>query len=122
MTTNIYLDYAAETTPKVMFAKQFDSDRTVVIYPLVGGSPMLWASGITAELHVRRADGTADTIACSVGRNNGEITITADLSVSSLSVPGMAVAECSIASDQKVLTSESFYINVREACADGGLR
>lgn len=119
MTTNIYLDFATESTPKVIFAKQGDSDRSVEIHPLVNGTPIIWASGMTAELHIRGADGFARTISATVTRVNGELKIIADLSASALSASGTAVAECSITSDSKVLTSESFYINVREAYPGG---
>lgn len=124
MDTHIYLDFAAESAPKVLFAKQGDSDRTIVIHPLVNGVGMSYVNGMTATLNIRRPDGTTSTISGTVA-DNRRMTITATITSSALSVPGMAVADCSVSASRTnetaVLTSESFYINVREACADGGL-
>ena len=122
MTTDIYLDFATESTPKVIFAKQGDSDRSIMIHPLVRGTLMTWVSGMTAELHIHGADDSAVTISGTIGKSNGVVTVAADLSTNALSAPGMAAAECSIECDSKILTSETFYINIRPSYGEGDIR
>ena len=116
MTTTVYLDFAKETTPIVIFAKQNDSDRTLNVYPLINGLAPEYENGTTGELHLRRSDGTEATISATshIGR---ETYFSIDLTADALSVAGMIEADFSTTYSGMRTTSQSFYINVRETFA-----
>lgn len=114
MTTSITLDLAKESTPIVIFAKQNDSARIISACIMQNGIDYLGGTGLTAVCRVVRANGTGMSINSNI--NTGRNTIvTVNLPAAALSIPGMARAEISLTLNGSTITTQSFYINVRES-------
>lgn len=114
MTTKIYLDFAKETTPLVIFAKQYDSDRSLTIIPLENGAPFTDEQLTSAELCIEKPDGSYVTATASVPSGR-EDELTVSIPAEALSVAGIAKAEIKMSSSSLELSSQLFYINIRES-------
>ena len=108
--SKIYLDFGRSTLPITVFAKQGDQEsRFVEITPLNLGQPYELEEGTTARLQVTKADSTQVI-------NDAEITdgkIYAELTAQALAAEGVAVAEIALYKNSSLLTSQSFYIDVK---------
>lgn len=108
--SKIYLDFGRSTLPITVFAKQGDQEsRFVEITPLNLGQPYTLEEGTTARLQVTKADSTQVI-------NDAEITdgkIYAELTAQALAAEGVAVAEIALYKNSSLLTSQSFYIDVK---------
>ena len=114
ITTELYLDFARETIPTVVYAKQGDVGRSITVYLLENGIALAVPAGLTAELHIAKPDGTQLSIAATFG--TGRTSVSADFSDDALSVAGYATADIAIKDGGKVLaSSQPFYILIRPA-------
>ena len=108
--SKIYLDFGRSTLPITVFAKQGDQEsRFVEITPLNLGQPYTLEEGTTARLQVTKADSTQVI-------NDAEITdgkIYAELTAQALAAEGVAVAEIALYKNSSLLTSQSFYVDVK---------
>ena len=111
----ISLDFARDTLPITVFAKQYDQEsRFIKITPLNRGQPYELESGVTARLQVTKADQTqvVNDAAIEGGAINAELTSQV------LAAEGIAVAEIGLYKGASLLSSQSFYINVRSSAYD----
>ena len=110
--SKIYLDFGRSTLPITVFAKQYDQEsRFVEIAPLNLGQPYELEDGVTARLQVTKADSTQVI-------NDATITdgkIYAELTAQALAAEGVAVAEIALYKNASLLTSQSFYIEVKSS-------
>ena len=108
--SKIYLDFGRSTLPITVFAKQGDQEsRFVEVTPLNLGQAYTLEEGTTARLQVTKADSTQVI-------NDAEISggkIYAELTTQALAAEGVAVAEIALYKNASLLTSQSFYIDVK---------
>ena len=108
--SKIYLDFGRSTLPITVFAKQGDQEsRFVEVTPLNLGQAYTLEEGTTARLQVTKADSTQVI-------NDAEISggkIYAELTAQALAAEGVAVAEIALYKNASLLTSQSFYIDVK---------
>lgn len=115
MTTEINLDFAKETTPVIVYAKQGDGDRTIAATLFQNGSPYTPTGSPSATFRIKRPDGS--------GAASGNATLSvARYTVATFTIPAVALSMAGIATAEIVLTSgsndlstEPFYINIRES-------
>ena len=111
----INLDFARDTLPITVFAKQYDQEsRFVKITPLNHGQPCELESGVTARLQVTKADKTQVINDATI--EDG--VINAELTAQVLAAEGVAVAEIGLYKGDSLLSSQSFYVNVRGSAYD----
>ena len=112
---SIVLDFARDTVPITVFAKQHDQHtRYVSITPLNNGASYTIDTGVTARLQMKKPDGTTVI-------NDALITdnvIKAELTAQALAAEGVAVAEIGLYKNDELLSSQVFYINVVKAAYD----
>lgn len=111
----INLDFARDTLPITVFAKQYDQEsRFVKVKPLNHGQPYELESGVTARLQVTKADKTQVINDATI---EGGV-INAELTAQVLAAEGVAVAEIGLYKGGSLLSSQSFYVNVRGSAYD----
>ena len=111
ITTSIYLDFGRGTLPITVFAKRGDVDsRTVEITPLDLGQPYTLEAGMTARIQATKPDMTQIVNDCTI--SDGKIY--ADLTAQMLAVSGMLVAEIALYKNASLLSSQVFYVDVKE--------
>ena len=112
---SIVLDFARDTVPITIFAKQYDQHtRYVSITPLNNGASYTIGTGVIARLQMTKPDGTTVI-------NNAQIinnVIKAELTAQALAAAGVAVAEIGLYKNDELLSSQLFYINVVKAAYD----
>ena len=112
---SIVLDFARDTVPITVFAKQYDQKtRYVSITPLNNGASYTIGAGVTARLQMTKPDGTT-VINDAIIINN---VIKAELTAQALAAAGIAVAEIGLYKNDELLSSQLFYINVVKAAYD----
>lgn len=112
---SIVLDFARDTVPITVFAKQYDQHtRYVSITPLNNGASYTIGTGVTARLQMTKPDGTT-VINNALIINN---VIKAELTAQALAAAGVAVAEIGLYKNDELLSSQLFYINVVKAAYD----
>lgn len=113
--SSIYLDFGRSTLPITVFAKQYDQEsRFVEVTPLNLGQPYTLEEGVTARLQVTKADSTQVINDATI--TNGKIY--AELTAQALAAEGVAVAEIALYKNASLLTSQSFYIEVKSSAYD----
>lgn len=114
---SIALDFAKDTEPITIFAKQGDANtRYVEITPLNDGKKYTLESGITARLHITKPDGKIVLNDASI---SGSV-IKAELTKQSLAVFGMARAEIGLYKGTSLLSSQIFFIRIERKAYDDG--
>lgn len=112
---SIVLDFARDTVPITVFAKQYDQHtRYINITPLNNGASYTIDTGVTARLQMTKPDGTT-VINDVVIANN---VIKAELTAQALTAAGLAVAEIGLYKGNELLSSQLFYINVVKSAYD----
>ena len=112
---SIALDFARETLPITVFAKQYDKEsRTIAISPLNNGQNYALESGTTARLQLTKADGYTVINDCTV--EDG--VIMAELTEQCLVTAGVATAEIGLYKGTALLSSQTFYIDVKKSAYD----
>lgn len=112
---SIVLDFARDTVPITVFAKQYDQHtRYINITPLNNGASYTIDTGVTARLQMTKPDGTT-VINDVVIANN---VIKAELTAQALAAEGLAVAEIGLYKGNELLSSQLFYINVVKSAYD----
>lgn len=114
MTTEIFLDVACENTPVVVFAVQNDGDRVIAVTLLKNGTPYTPSGSSSAEYKIKRADGTGCSGNATLTIGSKYTTVTFALPTAALTVAGIARAEVKLKTSGNYLTTEPFFINVRE--------
>lgn len=113
----ITLDFGRNTIPTTVFAKRYDSEsRFIEITPLNNGQSYTLDDGITAALQVIKPDGKTVINSCTISDG----IITAELSKQALAVNGIATAEIALYKDTAVLSSQIFYIEVKDSAYIAG--
>jgi len=111
----ISLDFGRDTLPITVFAKQYDQNsRFVQISPLNCGQTYTLESGITARLQLTKPDGHTVINDATISNN----IITAELTAQVLAVEGTAVAEIGLYKNNALLSSQTFYIDIKKAAYD----
>ena len=112
ITNTISLDFGRETLPIRVFAKQGDvNSRIVEITPLNLGLPMTIPAGTTARLQATKPDSTQVVNDCTI--SDGKIY--AELTAQIQAVAGIVVAEIGLYNGDTLLSSQIFYVNVKES-------
>lgn len=115
---SITLDFGRNTIPTTVFAKRYDSEsRFVKITPLNNGQSYTLDDGITAALQIVKPDGKAVISDCAISDG----IITAELSKQALAVNGIATAEIALYKDTAVLSSQTFYIEIKDSAYIAGV-
>ena len=113
--TNITLDFAKQTFPIVVFAKQYDyNSRKIAITPLNNGLAYSIEEGITARIQATKPDGKTVINDCTI--KNGKII--AEMTAQLLTVDGRVKAEIGLYQDDYCLSTQIFYICVEESAYD----
>ncbi|MGP1361057.1 MAG: BppU family phage baseplate upper protein [Candidatus Fimenecus sp.] len=108
----IALDFGRDTITITVFAKQYDKDSRIIdIVPLSSGQPLKLEDGTTAKLKLTKADGKAVISSCKI--SDGKISV--ELSEQCLTSAGTARAEIALYKDDKLLSSQVFYIEVKKS-------
>ena len=117
VTTKISLDFKKDTFVKV-WAKQGDQEtRFVEITPLTDGVVYTLPVGITARFQATKPDGTTIFDNCTI--SDGKIT--AELTAQTLAVAGYVIAEIGLYNGTELLSSATFYVDVKAAAYDANL-
>ena len=117
ITTKIYLDFGRNTLPITVFAKQGDQEsRFVEITPLNLGQAYTLEEGTTARIHATKPSDHQVINDATV--SNGKIY--AELTEQILAETGIVTAEIGLYKNSALLTSQSFYIDVRAGAYDFG--
>lgn len=112
---SIVLDFARDTVPITVFAKQYDQKtRYVSITPLNNGASYTIGAGVTARLQMTKPDGTTVINDATITNN----VIKAELTAQALAAAGIAVAEIGLYKNDELLSSQLFYVNVVKAAYD----
>lgn len=112
---SITLDFGRSTLPITVFAKQYDKEsRYIKITPLNSGQSYALESGVTARLQLTKADGHTVINDCAISGNE----ITAELTEQCLIVAGITTAEIGLYKGTALLSSQTFYIDVKKAAYD----
>ena len=115
---SITLDFGRNTIPTTVFAKRYDSEsRFIKITPLNNGQSYALDNGITAALQIVKPDGKVVISDCTISDG----AITAELSKQALAVNGIATAEIALYKDTAVLSSQTFYIEVKDSAYIAGV-
>ena len=114
----IFIDFGRHTIPTTVFAKRYDSEsRYIEIMPLNNGQKYELESGITAALQIVKPDEKVVISPCTISDG----VITAELSKQALAVDGIAVAEIALYKNTAVLSSQTFYIEIRDSAYIAGV-
>lgn len=114
---SITLDFGRNTIPTTVFAKRYDSEsRFIKITPLNNGQSYTLDGGITAALQIIKPDGKTVINSCTISDG----IITAELSKQALAVNGIATAEIALYQNTAVLSSQTFYIEVKDSAYIAG--
>lgn len=114
----IFIDFGRRTIPTTVFAKRYDSEsRYIEIMPLNNGQVYELESGVTAALQIVKPDGKVVISTCTISDG----VITAELSRQALAVDGIAVAEIALYKNTAVLSSQTFYIEIRDSAYIAGV-
>ena len=114
----IFIDFGRHTIPTTVFAKRYDSEsRFIKITPLNNGQSYTLDNGITAALQIVKPDGKVVINDCTISDG----VITAELSKQALAVNGIATAEVALYKDTAVLSSQTFYIEVKDSAYIAGV-
>lgn len=106
----IELDFAGESIPKKVFAKQGDAEtRFLEITPLCHGQILQKEEGIVPRLRLCKPDG--HTVMNDGSFTEGKITV--ELTRQALSCAGKAVAEIGLYKGTELLSSQMFIVEVR---------
>lgn len=115
VTTNITLDFTKETYPVKVFAKEGDQEtRFVRIQPLNNGTVMTLEAGISAKFQATKPDNTTVLDNCTISSGY----IIAELTAQVLAVPGIVVAEIGLYKGTQLLSTQTFYVDVKPAAYD----
>ena len=113
----IFIDFGRHTIPTTVFAKQYDSEsRYIEIIPLNNGQKYELESGITATLQIVKPDEKVVISTCTISDG----VITAELSKQALAVNGIATAEIALYKNTAVLSSQTFYIEIKDSAYIAG--
>ena len=111
----IKLDFARDTMPITVFAKQNDANtRFIEITPLNCGQSYVLEEGITPRIQLTKADG--HTVLTDATVTDGKII--AELTEQALAAAGTAVAEIGLYKGDELLSSQVFYIDVKKSAFD----
>ena len=111
----INLDFARDTLPITVFAKQYDQEsRFVKVKPLNHGQPYELENGVTPRLQLTKSDG--HTVLNDATIESGVIVV--ELTPQALAAAGVAVAEIGLYKGNALLSSQIFYIDVERAAFD----
>ena len=116
MTTEIFLDFAKETTPVIVYAKQGDGARVISATLLNNGVPYTPSGSVTATFRIKRSDGSgaaSGNATLTTGTRYTVVTFT--IPAAALSMAGITTAEIVLTSSNNDLSTQPFYINVRES-------
>lgn len=114
---SITLDFGRHTIPTTVFAKRYDSEsRFIKITPLNNGQSYTLDDGITATLQIIKPDGKAVISSCTISDG----IITAELSKQALAVNGIATAEIALYKNTAILSSQTFYIEIKNSAYVAG--
>lgn len=109
---SIALDFNRDTLPITVFAKQYDKEsRLIAISPLNSGQTYELEAGVVPRLQLTKADGHTVINDCTV--EDG--VIMAELTEQCLVVAGIATAEIGLYKDDGLLSSQTFYIDVKKS-------
>ena len=112
ITTTLTLDFARNTSPPVIYAKQDDSkSRFLKITLTENGMPYTLESGVTACIRALKPDNTAIFNNATINSN----VITAELTEQMLTAPGFVIAEISLYKNSTLLSTQYFYLNVERS-------
>lgn len=112
---SISLDFGRDTVPITVFAKQNDTKtRYIEITPLNRGQAYTLEDGITPRLQLTKADG--HTVIDDAETKDG--VIIAELTPQALAAEGVAVAEIGLYKGEELLSSQTFYIDVKRTAYD----
>ena len=113
----IFIDFGRHTIPTTVFAKQYDSEsRYIEIIPLNNGQKYELESGITATLQIVKPDEKVVISTCTISDG----VITEELSKQALAVNGIATAEIALYKNTAVLSSQTFYIEIKDSAYIAG--
>lgn len=116
MTTEINLDFAKETTPVIVYAKQGDGDRTIAATLFQNGLPYTPTGSPSATFRIKKPDGSgAASGNASITTGQRYTVATFTIPAAALSMAGIATAEIVLTSGNNDLSTEPFYINIRES-------
>ena len=115
MTTEINLDFAKETTPVIVYAKQGDGDRTIAATLFQNGSPYTPTGSPSATFRIKRPDGSGAASGNATLSGSRYTVATFTIPAAALSMAGIATAEIVLTSESNDLSTEPFYINIRES-------
>jgi len=111
----IKLDFARDTMPITVFAKQNDANtRFIEITPLNCGQSYVLEEGVTPRIQLTKADG--HTVLTDATVTDGKII--AELTEQALAAAGTAVAEIGLYKGDELLSSQVFYIDVKKSAFD----
>ncbi len=111
----INLDFARNTIPIKVFAKQYDQKtRYIEITPLKFGQKYTIESGVTVRLQLTKPDKTTVITDATITNN----IIKAELSYQALAAAGTVTAEIGLYKAETLLSSQVFYIDVEKSAYD----
>ena len=121
LTTDIKLDLARNGSPPTVWAKQNDSStRYIRARLLESGADFAVETGVQARIRVLKPDNTAIYNIAEIDTPETSGTyVDAELTSQALAVPGVAIAEIGLYSEQQILTTFVFYLRIeRSAVSD----
>lgn len=123
----IYIDFSKAAVPAVAYAKKGDRGaRVLSIVPFSDGVDMKLESGTTARLHIHKPDGKAVLTDCTIEERTVTMSgskasvIRAELPDQALTAVGTATAEIGLYQDDKLLSSQTFYLEVADSAIPDG--
>ena len=113
------LDFMLPPKYQVVRAKQYDSmNRALHIQLLEGGEKFSMPTGMTAELRIKRPDGSRLSKASTLNYENDASKILAEFPEHSFDQPGMLRAGIVIKSGDEVRSTSLFWVLVEPALVD----
>ena len=111
----INVDFANDENQEIIWAKQGDQEtRFVEITPLDNGQRYQLGDGITARFQATKPDGTTVLNDCTI--EGGKVIV--ELTYQTLALAGAVGAEIGLYKDTELLSSQIFFINVKERAYD----
>lgn len=115
ITTKINLDFAKDPSKEYVWAKQGDQEtRFVEVIPFDNGQAYTLTGGITARVGATKPDGTTVLDDCTISGGHIIVELTAQM----LAVAGILVAEVQLYDGTELLSSQIFYVKVKESAYD----
>ena len=115
ITTKINLDFAKDPSQEYVWAKQGDQEtRFVEVIPFDNGQAYTLTGGITARVGATKPDGTTVFDDCTISGGHIIVELTAQM----LAVAGILVAEVQLYDGTELLSSQIFYVKVKESAYD----